>query len=71
MIGAGEFDGAAGFLVGLNTPDFSKIVRKLQTTRTNMAELIPKNITRPATIFALTWRKYMPITEGETIVCRE
>jgi hypothetical protein len=57
MIGAGVLGvlgGAAGFRLGLKTPDFSKIVMKLQTTRTNMTQLMAKNMTRPPTIFMLS-----------------
>jgi len=54
MIGAGVLGGAAGFRLDLNTPDFSKIVMKLQTTSSNMTELIAKNMTRPPTIFTLS-----------------
>jgi hypothetical protein len=60
MIGAGVLGCAAGFRLGLNTPDFSKIVMKLQTTRTNMTQLIAKNRARPPSIFTLSKEEVGP-----------
>jgi hypothetical protein len=54
MIGAGMLGWAAGFRLGLKTPDFSKIVMKLQTTRTKMTQLMAKNVTRPPSIFTVS-----------------